>query len=344
MTTTAQEVCLSEIRADNGGSWIELHNRSAATADLSNWSLHYVTTTTFMPRTYWWPFPPGSTIDPGGFLRVHWYVDGPSSPPAGEIYSGTSVYGYLFGLGAEPLWASEGALGLLSSQSNTAMNTASTIVDWISWGSSGHQREAMAVAAGVWTTGRATASLPIGGSLARNLSEIGAPGSTPDEAWFYDFTPTPGEPNVNGALVETFGDPCTLPGNHLIGPPSLTANGLPLYGNQEFGLRVQNTTGIYAEFVLVGFSTGAAPTGLPSILPEYSGIGCQEIIDTQSLVGTWLLPSSLLESAIALPLNGLSPQVIGAELYAQALVIELLPTAYPPYQGLTNAVRIIVGQ
>ena len=45
----AQDIVLSEIRADNSQRWVEIHNRSNASADLSNWSLYYATSTFAMP-------------------------------------------------------------------------------------------------------------------------------------------------------------------------------------------------------------------------------------------------------------------------------------------------------
>jgi hypothetical protein len=37
----AQSVLLSEVRADAGGRWVEVHNRSAVSVDISSWSLHH---------------------------------------------------------------------------------------------------------------------------------------------------------------------------------------------------------------------------------------------------------------------------------------------------------------
>ena len=35
---------------------------------------------------------------------------------------------------------------------------------------------------------------------------------------------------------------------------------------------------------------------------------------------------------------------VGAELHVQALVFDLLPYATPPFQGVSNALRLVVGQ
>lgn len=338
-----QDVYLSEIRTDASESWIEVHNRGGATADISNWSLHCATATQGMPNTYWWPFPTGTTLAPGAFLRVHWFITEPPVPVSGNFYTGTSPYGFLFGLSGEALSGNEGAAALFATQSSTQMSSSLMVRDWVSWGSSGFQREILAVSAGLWQQGRATPSIESGTSIARDPDTIGVT-AHPDESWFLDYTPTPMMPNVTGAVVQPYGTACTLPGNHLLGVPELRASSLPLYGNNQFSLVIDHTTGIYGEFVLIAFSGGSAPPGLGSILPTYSGIACHESIDTTQIISTWLAPAMLIGTQFAMPLDNFPLEIIGVELHAQALVIELLPTANPPYQGLTNALRVVVGQ
>tara|TARA_R110002072_G_scaffold67163_3_gene165039 strand:- start:36684 stop:37784 length:1101 start_codon:yes stop_codon:yes gene_type:complete len=338
-----QDVYLSEIRADASETWIEVHNRGTVAADISQWSLHCATTTQGMPNNYWWPFPAGTTLAPDAFLRVHWFTPEPAVPVAGNLYTGTSPYGFLFGLGGETLSGDEGAAALFASQSNTQMNSSLSVRDWVSWGTHGFQRESLAISAGLWQVDRSMQAIQAGASIARDPDAIGVT-VHPDESWFLDYTPTPLMPNVTGAVVQSYGTACALPGNHLLGVPELRATSLPLLGNSQFGLMIDRTTGIYGEFVLVGFSSSSAPPGLPSILPQYSGTACQESIDTTQLIATWLVPAMIIGTPVSLPLDGLPPQVIGVELHAQALVIELLPTANPPYQGLTNALRVVVGQ
>ena len=339
----AQDVCLSEVRADDGGRWVELHNRGQQSVDLTLFTLHYCSTTPGTPQNYWWPFPQGTSLPAGAYLRVFWFQDAPAVPQPGELYTGTSPYDFLFGLGGEPLQGDAGALALLNSQDNQLMNSSSIFVDWVSWGANGFQREYLAAEAGLWDQTRHLPTMLAGSSLARDPELVGAV-AFPDESWFVDFSPTPGLPNVTGAIVASYGAPCTLPGHHLLGDPLLRATSLPLVGNAQFALSIDNTTGIYGEFVLIGFSAAQSPGGLPSILPGYAGVGCQESIDVTQLVATWLLPATILGTEVPLPLDGFGNALIGAELHAQALVIELLPTAYPPYQGLTNALRVVVGQ
>ncbi|MEZ6038573.1 MAG: lamin tail domain-containing protein [Planctomycetota bacterium] len=342
-TATAQAVYLSEVRADGQEAWIELHNRGTTTTDLSTWSLHVSSHTPGMPKDYWWAFPAGTALQPDQYLRVHWHQspNGPVQP--GDLYTGTSYYGFLFGLGSEPLHGSEGAVALVRSQSNSMTDAPAAFVDWVAWGVGGHLREYVAVAAGLWSPTHATPAIPNGSSVARDVAQMDAVADA-DQAWFIDHSPTPLGPNVTGALAEGYGSACTLPGNHLLGLPTLTASSAPLIGDGSFALRVGNTTGLFGEFVLIGFSAGAAPQGLPSILPAWSGVGCHEAIDITQLVATWIVPAQLWTTTIPLPLSGLGPAVTGAELHAQTLVIDLLPYSYPPYQGLSNALRLVIGQ
>ncbi|MCK5945326.1 MAG: lamin tail domain-containing protein [Planctomycetes bacterium] len=339
----AQDVHLSEVHTAPNAQWIEVHNRGPVAQNLSNWSLHCATTTNWMPNNYWWPFPAGTTLAPGAYLRVHWYQDAPAAPAPGDLYTGTSPWGFLFGLGGEMLSGNEGAAALFSSQSNAQMSSSSSVVDWVSWGTSGFQREGLAAAAGLWTLGRATPPIPIGSSLARDPDAIGTT-TFQDQSWFIDSTPTPGMPNVTGAVVQSYGSACTMPGNHLLGLPVLRATALPVYGNEDFGFAVDHTTGIFGEYVLVGFSAAAAPPGQTSILPGYGGGGCLEVISTPDLVLTTLVPATILSTQLPMPLNGYPPQVIGLEMHVQAVVLELLPSVSPPYQGISNALRVVVGQ
>ncbi|MCU0862455.1 MAG: lamin tail domain-containing protein [Planctomycetes bacterium] len=342
--STAQQVLLNEFRADAGERWIELHNRGSGPADLSQWSLHYTTRSAGMARNHWWPFPAGTTLAAGAFLRVHWYQVAPSTAPvAGELWTGTSPYGFLFGLGGSTLRDDRGALGLLRSQQNEDMNDPTIVEDWVGWGEHSFSYEWMAVAAGRWQPGRATPSPAPTTSTARNAATIGTV-TFADQQWFVDNTPTPLQPNIDGALVESYGTPCALPGHHLLGAPVLRAIQQPLLGSAQFGLAVDHTTGIYGEFVLVGFSAAAAPPGLPSILPPYAGQACQERIDTLQMPVLWLLSTQIIATPIPLSLAGLPPSAFGIELHVQALVLDLLPMAYPPYQGLSNALRLVIGQ
>lgn len=338
-----QGVLLSEVRADAGGRWIELHNRTASPVDVSSWSLHYASRTPGMPQNYWWPFPAGTVLAPDGYLRVNWFQSGTNLPGASELWTGTSPYGFLFGLGGEALQGDRGALALFTTQSNANMNTAAMVADWLSWGEHDFVREPLAIAMGLWAPGRHAPAIPATSSLARDPSQVGTV-AFPDLAWFVDNTPTPLLPNVDGAVVQSHGQPCTLPGHHLLGLPTLQAPSQPLLGNAAFGFTVSNTTGIPGEIVLVAFSAGAAPLGTPSILPTFSGVACRQEIDLTQIVATWMLPSQLLATTVPLSLATVPPAALGAELHTQALILDLMPNAWPPFQGTTNALRIVVGQ
>ncbi len=340
---TGQDVLLNEIRADGNGRWIELHNRTGATVDLSQWSLHQCTTTAGMPRNYWWPFPMGTSLAAGAFLRVHWNQPTPASVAPGELYTGNTPYNFLFGLGAEPLGSTSGALGLLRSQNNLLMNSASVIEDWVSWGQSGFQRESLAVQASVWNTGAFAPSFANGESLARNTPAVGT-FATRAQEWFVDSTPTPSAHNVSGVQVESYGQACTATGNHLFGPPTLRTNSLPLIGNGQFAYTVDNTTGVFGEVMLLAFSGAAAPPGQPSLLPHVIGSSCSESIAHNAIVNVLLVPTQVLGTTVPMSLANLGPAFVGLQLHTQAMVFDWLPNSWPPYQGVSNALRITVGQ
>lgn len=339
----AQQVVLSEIRADGAECWVEVHNRGAAAVALGTWSLHYATRTAGMPQNYWWGFPSWAALAPGAFLRVHWFQSSPGSAVAHELYTGTSPYGFLFGLGGEPLRADGGAFALVRSTLNGQMSTAAVYEDWVGWGQSGFQREPLAVQNGRWTAGRAAPAIPAGQSLARNPAAIGT--VVPhDLQWFVDPTPTPLAENVAGVFVEPYGQGCTVPGHHLLGQPQLGTTSLPLLGSASFGYTIDATTGIWGECVLFAWSAAQAPPGLPSLLPAITGAACTEAIDTRFVLATTILRTQPVLTPVPLPLTAVSPALAGLELHAQALVFDWLPNAWPPFQGLTNAVRVVLGQ
>ena len=197
---SAQDVILSEVRADADGRWVELHNRTSSSVDLSTWSLHFASRTTGMPQNYWWAFPLGTTIAGGGYLRVHWYQAAPATIAPGDLYTGNTVWDFLFGLGGEQLRADRGALGLFRSQLDSMMNSPAIVEDWVSWGDHGFQREPLAIANGRWTGGEHTPAIGAGTSLARYVFELAV--TAPHVAqWFADPSPTPLAPNLSGGSV-----------------------------------------------------------------------------------------------------------------------------------------------
>ncbi|MCA8977915.1 MAG: lamin tail domain-containing protein [Planctomycetes bacterium] len=338
----AQQVVLSEIRADTAERWVEIHNRGPAVVDLSNWTLHYSTHTQFLPQGYWWPFPSGTTLQPGGYLRVFWHQNPTGSAAPGEYFTGTSPYGYLFGLGGETLHGSAGAFGLVDSQLNAQMIVPARYVDWVSWGDHDFQREQLAVQNGTWTSGVHAPAIPFGHSCARHLASIGVV-STHEQQWFLDATPTPMGPNTSGMAVTSYGQSCTVPGHHLLGDPVLQTTSLPLLGNARFGYSVSNTTGFYGETMLLAFATRAAPSGQRSLLPYFPGATCVEAIDTDALIGSVLMSTHVVQTEVPLSLANLPPAIAGLELHSEALVFDWLPNAYLPFLGISNGLSVVIG-
>lgn len=340
----AQDVLLSEVRADGEQRWVELHNRGATPVDLSTWSLHHASQTTGTSHDHWWAFPAGTVMAPDSYLRVHWFQAAPPGATVpGELWTGATPFHFLFGLGGEALEGARGAFGLLSSQVNELMNSPSIFEDWVSWGEHGFAREPLAIQAGLWAAGRCAPAIPAGSSLARDPAATSTV-PFPDLAWFVDNTPTPLQPNITGAIVQAYGTACVLPGNHLLGAPVLRATGQPLLGNAGFGLAIDHTTGIFGEFTLFAFAAAAAPPGQPSLLPPFGGVSCAQAIDALQWLGAWLAPAQIVTTPMPLSLAGLPPSALGAELHVQAIVLDLLPYAMPPYQGISNALRVVVGQ
>jgi len=339
---TTRDVVLSEVRADGSDRWIELYNRGAASVDLSTWSLYQATDTANAPQNYWYGFPAGTSLAAGDFLLVHWLQPW-RTPQAHELWTGDSAGYFLFGLGAEPLRGTTGALALLRSQQNGGMSTASVVDDWVSWGAGNFRREDLAQQAGLWQLGHFAPAFTAGQSLARDTAHIGQ-FAAPEFEWFRDDTPSPLAPNVTGAAVSVIGSPCLVFGNHLLGPPVLGTSSVPALGNAAFGLQVSNTTGLLFETCFVVFAGAAAPPGLPPVLPPPAvGPRCPELIDYRDLIGALLLRTTISSTSVPLSLAGLSPALAGLQLYVQALVLDLYPGAFPPFQATTNALEVTIG-
>src|SRR5262249_30049590 len=151
------------------------------------------------PQTYWWPLPAGTTLAPGGYLLVHWYQDPPAAPPPNELWTGTSLWQFLFSLGGEPLPTRAGALAPLDSQQDALVNSASGFGGLVQYGGSGLPREALAVAAQLWTAGVALPAPAPGQLLARNPQLVGQ--LPPEQQWLLDGSPTPLGANVGPAAV-----------------------------------------------------------------------------------------------------------------------------------------------
>jgi len=179
--------------------------------------------------------------------------------------------------------------------------------------------------------------------LASDLAAIGAaPSSEKDGPGGAPTTSRASEPAV--AYVESYGNACALPGNHLLGLPELRATAAPRYGSETFGFALDHTTGVYGEFVLVALSAAAGQADQLSALPPSTQDKCHESIDSNRILMTWVLPAKMLTTDIPMPLSHFSNQVLGDEVHVQAMVIELLPDAELPYQGISNALKVVIGK
>lgn len=337
-----QDVIVSEIGRDANGSWIELHNRGSTAVDLSPWSVYLATSTPGMPRAYWWGFRPNTAIAAGGHLVVRWMQPIPASPTPGEIATGATNPYFLFGLGAEPVPQGQGAIGLFRTQYSGNMNNAAWIVDWVSWGGNGLLREDLAIQSGAWRVGSSAPSMPDGCSIARH------PGTTwsaqPGLAWFVDETPTPGGANVGAASLIVSGSACAPMGHTLLGAPTLGATSMPVLGNGAFGINVDNTTGVFAEWCIVAMSAQTMPFGRADLLPPTpGGSSCLVMLDPGTAFGTLWTRTAAMRTSLPMSLQGLPASLAGQSFSMQALVFDMSPTAWPPYKGVTNALTVTIG-
>ena len=263
------QVVVSEINFSTnnppGSQWIELVNLGTSTVDMSSWSLYYATQTPGQPNNYWFGFPAGTSLASGAYLRIHWREPVQAST-ATEIYTGNSVFNFLFGYDPEPLVRVAGALALLSTQDNQLVNQAAFFQDWISWGASGSRREDIAVVAGLWTAGQFVASPTRDDSIAFIDSAQAEP--TPPSAFFRDATPTGVASNHPGAAAVSYGTNCNL---GAVTAPSLTALSVPTQGNRDFGLTIRNTTSNESVFLLLGVAQATPPL--------FSLAGCPILVD-----------------------------------------------------------------
>lgn len=341
-TAACQDVIVSELGRDANGSWIEIHNRGAVAANVSAWSIYLATTTVGMPRAYWWGFRPNTVLPAGSYLVVRWMQPIPAVPVPGEVATGNTNPYFLFGLGAEPVPQSQGALALFRTQFSGNMSSATWIADWVSWGGSGLTREDLAIQNGAWRAGNSAPSMPPACSLARH------PGSTwssqPELAWFVDETPTPGGANVGSAALVINGSACAPMGHSLLGAPTLGATSMPVLGNSAFGLTVDNTTGVYAEWCIFALSAGTMPFGRADLLPPTpGGSSCLVMLDPSAAFGTLWTRTAAMRTSLPMSLQGLPAALAGQSFAMQALVFDMSPNAWPPYKGVTNALTVTIG-
>ena len=258
------QVVISEIAFASPSPWIELVNLGSATAQLTGWSLYQSTKTAGMPQNYWFPFPTGTAIGPAQLLRVHWLRPiEPSNTNPQELYTGTSVHNFLFGYPPEAVSPNEGALAVFNTQNSNNMNNPASVVDWVSWGSSGFKREDFAVQRGLWETG---AFVPFGlaqHSLALIYDNHTEP--TKPDRFFHDESPTPLTPNHTQAFSETYGTSCSIGAGNV---PQMEVISLPVVGNRDWALRVHGfgpTPPVDQVLFIIGFpdKQGLQWPGLP---------------------------------------------------------------------------------
>lgn len=257
----AAQVVISEVNLtpqDPGDDrWIEIRNLGASKVDLETWTVYQATKTVGTVKNYWFGFPKGTELQSGAYLRLHWMVPVKPTTPT-DMYTGDTIYHFMFGYGAEPLSAKEGALALISSQQNLDMNDPKFFRDWVSWGSGNFKREDIAAAAGQWLLGSFVPAPANKESIAWISFREASP--TPVTAWFRDASPTPGKDNHPGSALGEFGTNCaagTAPA------PNLVVSSVATPGNQDFGFRVDgtNTNQIVALFLAAAPGSGSISIG-----------------------------------------------------------------------------------
>jgi hypothetical protein len=247
------QVVISEISFTTSPTpWIELVNLSAATAQLTGWSLYQSTKTAGLPQNYWFPFPAGTAIASGQFLRVHWLrpIDPGNTDPQ-ELDTGSSVHNVLFGYPAEQLTGSAGAVALFNTQNSNNMNNGAAIVDWVSWGSSGFKREDLAVQRGLWETGAFVSPAIPQQALALIYDNHVEP--TKPDRFFHDDSPTPLQANHAFARSELYGTSCSIGAGNV---PQMEMLSVPVPGNRDWTLRVHgfgSTPPVDQVMFLIGF-------------------------------------------------------------------------------------------
>ncbi|MCC6673083.1 MAG: lamin tail domain-containing protein [Planctomycetes bacterium] len=305
--------------------WIELFNSSSSPADLSLWSMYQATNTAGAAQNYWFAFPAGTVIPGGGFLRVHWFQPIKPTTPT-DLWTGNSVFNFLFGYGAEPLAKTGGAIALLNTQSNSRMNDPSAFMDWVSWGAPGLKREDLAVQAGLWFAGQ-FAPVPVNSdSLA--LIEARQAEPTPATAFFSCAFPTPLRCNTCPQSVTRYGNACAVGS---VPTPLLDVLSVPVRGNRDFGFQVGGTVPNQQVFLLL--AANRSPGGI-NFGP------CEVLVDPTLLLPIGPFPTTAGTTRI--PLALLSPELsAGARIVIQGLVVTVPATFFD--FGFSGGVDLVVG-
>lgn len=258
-TGLGAQVVIHEINltAQFGGDdqWIEIINLGKASQDLSNWSIYQATKTANKSQNYWFGLPQG-TLASETIMRIHWGAKITSTNPL-DIQTGDSVKNFLFGLGWEPLDPKGGALALMNTNQNSAVNNPSSFEDWVSWGESGFKREDLAITAGLWKKDQFVKAPTAKESIA--LATFLQAEPTPTSAYFLDHTPTHGVGNHQGFFADTYNRKSCATGSAK--PAQLWFDGVPAGGNDDFAFTIDNTRGpVFKELIFLLISdTVSAP-------------------------------------------------------------------------------------
>ncbi|MEI6144140.1 MAG: lamin tail domain-containing protein [Candidatus Berkelbacteria bacterium] len=166
---TISEVFYNAVGADTGKEWIEIHNTGGFSLDMTGYVLHFDTLVT----TYDYVFPAFS-LAPDARVVLHVRTAGSNS--ATDLYwpdTNSTNMGNTYG-----------SIGLFKS----LPKDSTTIVDYVEYGSAGHDGEVKAVGAGIWTAGTFVPYIPTEG---HSMQLIGADNNLVTD-WQDQTVPTPG--------------------------------------------------------------------------------------------------------------------------------------------------------
>lgn len=278
------QVVLSEVEftsRNNEGQWIELFNMGQKEVNLSNWSVGIEKRGLASNKQFFFGFPKDTKVASGKFVRIHWLAKVKKNQvcPGNngiEVFTGDTINHFLFGLGAEPLAAAAGAIGLFDSQQNLDVAKKEHIVDWVEWGSTNWLREGNAIAAKKWVTATFAPAVDTTAAKVPTLAYDYRTPTTPTSGfvnWFLDETPTPCKDNTGGgAFMSTYGKSCK---GNLTVPPTFDGNGIPKRGVgggtnfEKFKLILSPVSSTNSEFGIWLFSAKKANLALGGAL-----VGC----------------------------------------------------------------------
>ncbi len=233
------QVVLSEIEftsRNSEGQWIELFNMGQKEVDLSKWSLSVEKRTIAGNKQFFFGFPKNTKVASGKFVRIHWLakVKGNQVCPGKngiEVFTGTTLNHFLFGLGAESLTPSAGAVGLFDTQKSSDVAKKEHVVDWVQWGSTNWLREGLAIAAKKWVTATFAPAVDPKVSKVPTLAYDYRTPTLPTSGfinWYLDDAPTPCADNSGGgAFMAFYGTSCK---GGLSTAPTFSGNGIPKRG------------------------------------------------------------------------------------------------------------------